>query len=44
MGNKILLTRIESTFMAMAQKRYAAWPSLGKIDNFYAYEKEFDKI
>jgi len=34
----------ESTFMAMAQKRYAELQSLGKIDNFYDYEKEFDKI
>lgn len=34
----------ESSFMAMAQKRYAELQSLGKIDNFYDYEKEFDKI
>lgn len=34
----------ESSFVAMAQKRYAELQSLGKIDNFYDYEKEFDKI
>ena len=34
----------ESSFMAMAQKRYAELQSLGKNDNFYDYEKEFDKI
>lgn len=34
----------ESSFMAMAQKRYTELQSLGKIDNFYDYEKEFDKI
>lgn len=28
----------------MAQKRYAALQSLGKTDNFYDYEKEFDKV
>lgn len=40
--NRITMT--ESTFITMAQKRYAALQSLGKIDNFYDYEKEFDKI
>lgn len=34
----------EVTFMAMAQERYRALQSLNKIDNFYDYEKEFEKI
>ena len=34
----------ESSFIAMAQKRYTQLQSLNKIDSFYDYEKEFDKI
>jgi hypothetical protein len=34
----------ESTFMALALERYSALQSLNKIDNFYDYEKEFEKI
>ena len=34
----------ESTFIALAQKRYAALQALNKIDNFYDYEKEFELI
>ena len=34
----------ESSFIAMAQKRYAQLQCLNKIDSFYDYEKEFDKI
>jgi hypothetical protein len=34
----------EATFMALALERYAALQSLNKIDNFYDYEKEFEKI
>jgi len=34
----------ESTFVALAQQRYAKLQALNKIDNFYDYEKEFEKI
>lgn len=34
----------EATFIALAQKRYAALQNLNKIDNFYDYEKEFESI
>ena len=34
----------EATFIALAQKRYAALQDLNKIDNFYDYEKEFEAI
>ena len=34
----------ESDFMALAQKRYAELQALNKIDNFYDYEKEFEKL
>ena len=34
----------EANFIALAQKRYAALQALNKIDNFYDYEKEFEKI
>ena len=34
----------ESNFIALAQKRYEALQALNKIDNFYDYEKEFEKI
>ena len=34
----------EAKFIAIAQKRYAALQALNKIDNFYDYEKEFEKI
>jgi hypothetical protein len=34
----------EVTFIALAQERYAALQSLNTIDNFYDYEKEFEKI
>jgi hypothetical protein len=34
----------EATFMALAQKRYAALQALNKIDNFYDYEKEFELL
>jgi hypothetical protein len=34
----------EANFIALAQKRYAELQALNKIDNFYDYEKEFDKI
>ncbi|HEX5153126.1 MAG TPA: hypothetical protein VFW07_16865 [Parafilimonas sp.] len=44
MGNQINTTMTESSFIAMAQKRYAQLQSLSKIDSFYDYEKEFDKI
>lgn len=34
----------EANFIALAQKRYASLQALNKIDNFYDYEKEFEKI
>lgn len=34
----------ESAFITMAQKRYAELQALKKINSFYDYEKEFDKI
>jgi hypothetical protein len=34
----------ESKFMAMAQERYTQLQLLNKVDNFYDYEKQFDKI
>ena len=34
----------ESTFIALAQKRYSELQALNKIDNFYDYEKEFESI
>lgn len=34
----------ESNFLALAQARYASLQSLNKINNFYDYEKEFEKI
>jgi hypothetical protein len=34
----------ETAFMALAQKRYAELQALNKINSFYDYEKEFDKI
>ena len=44
MENQINTTMTESSFIAMAQKRYAQLQNLDKIDSFYDYEKEFDKI
>lgn len=34
----------EASFIALAQKRYQELQALNKIDSFYDYEKEFDKI
>jgi len=34
----------EEAFVALAQQRYAELQALNKIDNFYDYEKSFDKI
>jgi hypothetical protein len=34
----------ETAFVALAQQRYAELQALNKIDNFYDYEKSFDKI
>lgn len=34
----------EANFIALAQQRYAELQALNKIDNFYDYEKEFEKI
>jgi hypothetical protein len=34
----------ESTFIALAQERYAALQSLNQLDNFYDYETAFEKI
>jgi len=34
----------ESTFIELVQKRYAELQALNKIDIFYDYEKEFEKI
>jgi hypothetical protein len=34
----------EAAFISLAQKRYAELQALNKIDNFYDYEKEFDRI
>jgi hypothetical protein len=34
----------ETTFISLAQKRYAALQSLNKIENFYDYEIKFEKI
>lgn len=34
----------EANFLALAQKRYSELQTLNKIDNFYDYEKEFEKI
>jgi hypothetical protein len=34
----------ESQFMALAQQRYAELQALNKIESFYDYEKEFDRI
>jgi hypothetical protein len=42
--NQIKIAMTESTFMALAQKRYAELQALNKINSFYDYEKEFDKI
>jgi hypothetical protein len=38
------MTMTESTFIALAQKRYAKLQELNKLTSFYDYEKEFDKI
>jgi hypothetical protein len=43
-GKPIHFIMTEATFIALAQERYAALQSLNKIDNFYDYEKEFEKI
>lgn len=43
-GKPIYLIMTESTFVALAQQRYAKLQALNKIDNFYDYEKEFEKI
>jgi hypothetical protein len=43
-GKPIYVTMTEATFIALAQKRYAALQDLNKIDNFYDYEKEFEAI
>jgi hypothetical protein len=43
-GKPTHLIMTEATFIALAQKRYAALQELNKIDNFYDYEKEFEKI
>lgn len=42
--NQINIAMTESAFMALAQKRYAELQALNKINSFYDYEKEFDKI
>ena len=34
----------EPEFVALAQKRYAELQELNKLNSFYDYEKEFDKI
>ena len=34
----------EAKFIALAQERYASLQLLNNIDNFYDYEKEFEKI
>jgi len=31
-------------FLSMAESRYAELKDLGKLDNFYDYEKSFDTI
>ena len=31
-------------FLSMAESRYAELKDLGKLDNFYDYEKSFDAI
>ena len=44
MGNQSITVMTEASFMALAQKRYQELQDLNKIDSFYDYEKEFDKI
>ncbi len=34
----------EASFIALAQQRYQELQALNKIESFYDYEKEFDKI
>jgi hypothetical protein len=43
-GKPIHFIMTEATFVALALERYTALQSLNKIDNFYDYEKEFEKI
>ena len=43
-GKQIYQSMTEANFIALAQKRYASLQALNKIDNFYDYEKEFEKI
>jgi uncharacterized membrane protein len=34
----------KAEFLALAERRYEALNELGKLDNFYDYEKSFDAI
>lgn len=44
MANQHYESMTEANFIALAQKRYAELQALNTIDNFYDYEKEFEKI
>lgn len=42
--NQILLVMTKEEYLALAAERYDELKALDKIDSFYDYEKEFEKI
>jgi len=43
-GKPIFIAMTKEEYLAIASEKYDALQALNKLDNFYDYEKEFEKL